>query len=443
MEKDDAKCKFGDDDDIEECPDDGVKSISHPYNCEKYILCVGGVRIKRHCAPGFHFSRKLRACTDPETANCDDRMTCPNKDDIEDIVFLPNLDDCGKYYVCWGGERIPLSCADGMHWSEQKNQCMPKDEAGCEDDDFEECPDEGVKSISHPESCEKYILCVWGSRIKRNCAPGMHFSREMRACVHPDIAECENDDVEQCPDSGIKSISHPDDCEKYILCVGGARIKRNCAPGLHFSRKLRQCTTPAIAECEDGKFTCPDEDDLNNLIFHPNTEDCSKYYVCWGGEGIPLRCGDGLHWSVEAETCLPKVIANCKFRFIERCPDEGITSVSHPDSCEKYVLCISGERIKRDCAPGFHFSRQFRMCVPPQIAGCENDEDLTPYTCPSEDNIENLVFLADKDCEKYYLCNGGMRIPFSCHKGLHWNQKRQMCMLPKDTDCDQIVETKL
>lgn len=436
MEEDEAECEFGDDDDYEECPDEGIKSISHPYNCEKYVLCVHGARIKRHCAPGLHFSRELRNCVDPDIADCHDRMTCPVKDDLDNIVFLPNLDDCGKYYVCWGGERVPLSCAEGMHWSEENEQCMPKDEAGCEIDDFEECPDEGIKHISHPDDCGKYILCVNSARIKRSCAPGLHFSRELRQCTTPDIAECDDDDMEECPDDGIKNISHPDDCGKYILCVNGARIKRSCAAGLHFSRELRQCTSPAIAECDDTKFTCPEEDDMNNLVFHPNTEDCSKYYVCWGGESIPLRCSDGLHWSTEVDNCLPINVANCEFRFIEHCPDEGIKSISHPDSCEKYVLCISGARIERDCQPGFHFSRDFRMCVPPQIAGCEDAEELTPFMCPSIDDPENLVFLPDpEDCEKHYLCHAGARVPFSCHQGLHWNREKEMCMLPKDAGC--------
>lgn len=444
MEEDEAECEFGDDDDVEECPDEGVKLISHPYNCEKFILCVMGTRIKQHCAPGLHFSREERACVDPEDANCIDRLTCPDVDDPTDIVFLPNPDDCGKYYVCWDGEKIPLSCADGLHWSVEEEQCMDEDEAGCEDDDAEECPDDGIKNISHPDDCEKYILCVFGQRVKRNCAPGLHFSRELRQCVHPDIAECDDDDIEQCPDTGIKSISHPDNCEKYILCVGGSRIKRNCAPGLHFSRELRQCTQPDVAECEDSEFTCPDEDDPGNLVFFPNTEDCSKYYVCWGGEGIPLRCGDGLHWSTEEEMCLPIADANCKFRHIEECPDDGIKNVAHPDDCEMFVMCVNGIRIKRDCAPGMHFSRRFRMCVPPAIAECEDGEDFSAYSCPSTDDPDNLVFNPDQsDCGKYYLCNGGMRVPFSCHSGLHWNRKKDMCMLPENAGCQQINQINL
>jgi hypothetical protein len=100
---------------------------------------------------------------------------------------------------------------------------MNEDDAECEfgddDDDREECPAEGIKQISHPKSCEKYILCVNGFEIERECAGDLHFSREKRMCVDPEIAGCEENDIEECPDEGVKSISHPDNCEKYVLCV--------------------------------------------------------------------------------------------------------------------------------------------------------------------------------------------------------------------------------
>lgn len=62
----------GDNDDIEKCPDDGVKLISHPDNCEKYILCIDGNKIaEMECPNGMHFSRDLRTCTDPDDAECE------------------------------------------------------------------------------------------------------------------------------------------------------------------------------------------------------------------------------------------------------------------------------------------------------------------------------------------------------------------------------------
>jgi hypothetical protein len=58
--------------DIEECPEDGIKFISHPENCEEYILCIDGDEVATlSCPDDLHFSRELRSCTDPEEAECE------------------------------------------------------------------------------------------------------------------------------------------------------------------------------------------------------------------------------------------------------------------------------------------------------------------------------------------------------------------------------------
>ncbi|CAG9806293.1 unnamed protein product [Chironomus riparius] len=66
------------------------------------------------------------------------------------------------------------------------------DEGDDDEEDIEECPEDGVKLISHPEECGKYILCMDGDEITTLVCPSdMHFSREMRVCMDPDDAECE------------------------------------------------------------------------------------------------------------------------------------------------------------------------------------------------------------------------------------------------------------
>lgn len=126
--------------------------------------------------------------------------------------------------------------------------------------------------------------------------------------------------------------------------------------GLHFSREIRNCVPEDIADCEiERVWECPDEDDMDNLVFLPNKENCQKYYLCLGGEAHPLSCAKGLHWSINEEACMEEDEAECEFEDgegIEECPDEGIKLISHPYNCEMYVLCVGGERIKRDCAPG-------------------------------------------------------------------------------------------
>lgn len=439
LDKADAECEDSGDD-YEECPESGIKSISHPSNCEKYILCVGGNPFERQCGPGLHFSRDVRACVHPDDAGCEAReLSCPEEDDLDNLKFLPNKKDCSMYYVCFGGEPFPLSCPDGLHWSVEAANCVDKAEAGCEDpDNYEECPESGIKSISHPSNCEKYILCVGGNPFPRQCGPGLHFSREHRTCVLPEDAGCEDaDEYEQCPDEGIEQIAHPDNCEKFVLCVGGVRHKRNCGPGLHFSPTLRVCVQPDVAECEVSEHKCPDTDDLGNLVFIPHEDNCSKYYLCFGGDQILLTCSEGLHWNNDEERCMLPSEAGCDDEAYEQCPEDGIEQITHPSECSMYVLCVGGTRIKRSCAPGFHFSREFRTCLPIAIADCEDEDgEEEGFVCPKEDDLNNLIFLhSEESCEQYYICHRGAQVPFRCGNGLHWSRKNENCMLPEDAGC--------
>lgn len=91
-------------------------------------------------------------------------------------------------------------------------------------------------------------------------------------------SESDNEiDTGKCPVNGVKVMRHKSECGKYILCFGGVRIVRNCAPGLHFSSELQSCTSPEFSECKEELQTeCPITNDPENLVFIPNLKDCSK-----------------------------------------------------------------------------------------------------------------------------------------------------------------------
>ena len=96
--------------------------------------------------------------------------------------------------------------------------------------------------------------------------------------VIPEIQDPESEsDNGKCPENGVKVMQHNSECGKYILCFGGVRIVRDCAPGLHWSSKLQSCTRPEFSECkEEIQRDCPKTNDSDNLVFIPDFKDCSK-----------------------------------------------------------------------------------------------------------------------------------------------------------------------
>lgn len=168
------------------------------------------------------------------------------------------------------GNQIPLRCGAGLHWSIEENRCMDPDDAECpwreEDDEIETCPEEGVKAISHPDSCEQYILCVNGFEIERNCPPGMHFSRDIRNCAHPLVANCQDNFVLPFADS--------------------------------------------TATTENGDI-CPNINSFQEMVFRPNMKDCQSYYLCAENEHVLFNCAEGYHWNYAKQKCMVAEKANC------------------------------------------------------------------------------------------------------------------------------------
>lgn len=205
------------------------------------------------------------------------------------------------------------------------------------------------------------------------------------------------DDTEECPDEGIKFISHPDNCEKYILCVDGDEVATlECPNNLHFSRNLRSCTHPFEAECEDFDFEC--DPDNTSIQFLPDVTDCNAYFVCFGGNQISMRCGAGLHWNFIQEQCMEPNDANCPWEDRDkipniainiarntlsippnlippnlippsngngqvtparRCPATGLEQIPVAGNCEEFIICFNGQEFPQTCPSGLHFCEFF------------------------------------------------------------------------------------
>lgn len=45
------------------------------------------------------------------------------------------------------------------------------------------CSGYTVERIPHPESCRKFIVCVYGMRFEKECKEGRGFLPELRKCV--------------------------------------------------------------------------------------------------------------------------------------------------------------------------------------------------------------------------------------------------------------------
>ena len=49
-----------------------------------------------------------------------------------EIFFLPDPEDCGRYYVCDASGAVSMSCPAGLWWNKEKNECDWPHETTCD-----------------------------------------------------------------------------------------------------------------------------------------------------------------------------------------------------------------------------------------------------------------------------------------------------------------------
>jgi hypothetical protein len=52
------------------CNDQGLYFLSHPKNCESYFICTNGMLVLHSCATGIHWNEQANQCDFPHKANC-------------------------------------------------------------------------------------------------------------------------------------------------------------------------------------------------------------------------------------------------------------------------------------------------------------------------------------------------------------------------------------
>ena len=53
-------------------------------------------------------------------------------DGVNDRSYIPNLEDCSKYFQCIGNEAFLISCPRGLFFNTVSNLCTSYEEANCE-----------------------------------------------------------------------------------------------------------------------------------------------------------------------------------------------------------------------------------------------------------------------------------------------------------------------
>lgn len=154
-----------------------------------------------------------------------------------------------------------------------------------------------------------------------------------------------------------------------------------------------------------------------------------------------------------------------KRKVPKKCPaiDPTNTTIhlAHETDCEKFYMCLGGEKIEQICPPRnnkgqrLHFNKRCQVCDWPGAAKCENTGDgditTTPETSiPGCNKSKEWEDCSDKKdgtllphecclCDRFYLCRDGDKIAKQCPKDKYFSMRYQGCVYKDDSDCPKEI----
>lgn len=108
------------------------------------------------------------------------------------------------------------------------------------------------QQIGDPDSCTGWTLCVNGTPMPRECAPGTRFNRDRGGCDLEENVPCATATCEQI-EAEIGLAPSPDSCTAYHYCFNRRKVMRGeCAPGLSFDTVTKGCVVIGQGTCFPG-----------------------------------------------------------------------------------------------------------------------------------------------------------------------------------------------
>lgn len=161
----------------------------------------------------------------------------------------------------------------------------------------------------------------------------------------------------------------------------------------------------------------------HSLLFVNDFASCSRYFVCINNVPHPFECPAGFHFDQASQACVfVGGAAEC-----DRCPAEGVITIGVPDSCTDYRLCINGNSMERECAPGTLFDWRSSQCARAETVSCDY------LRCP----LTGTKVVADpQSCYHYLVCVEGEELARrQCADGLRFDPELGSCSRSENVIC--------
>ncbi|XP_017059481.1 uncharacterized protein LOC108100215 [Drosophila ficusphila] len=275
--------------------------VPHPQDCNGYFSC-SRIPSLLYCDQGLYFDGKRGICDLPENTDCR-QMDVPattvepqsfDEDESEmnwwphkprpvfmavDVTsgkqvnpmekydpdhvecrhygayFLPHPRNCRLYFICAYGHLHRHQCGRGTLWNVEMSECQLSDQAVCYGETRVTEPQTNVDIIvgdTTPSSGSPVTVCyIVGSSEYSTLQQLLTDPETTQLSPVPTAPSPPRKDITTltCPSRKQSYMSHPEDCSKYYICIGGMPVVTSCPKGLFWDQKSGYCEMEKKVKC--------------------------------------------------------------------------------------------------------------------------------------------------------------------------------------------------
>lgn len=165
-------------------------------------------------------------------------------ENVSDYIFVQNIEDCSRYFVCIDGQAIAQQCRTGLYFDANRQACVATRNVCLQ------CPKNKKANLPLLKTCDKYVSCYYGNIYLRKCEDQQQFNRITGKCDAAKNVDCvDNRCSIHVLDNNVTYVTSAAKCEKYFMCQEGKMKALSCGKGLYFSTKCNCCDLKDNVEC--------------------------------------------------------------------------------------------------------------------------------------------------------------------------------------------------
>ncbi|CAF1232884.1 unnamed protein product [Adineta ricciae] len=426
----------------------GANDIRYPDRrlCNMYFTCsLSGLPEPNLCPEGYLFSDVTRDCEIASRVSCGDRLSAFFETEETKSVPPPPTTTS-----------LPPLPPRTSSPSTSSRLNAPVINATIE------CVLGADGYYEDPLYCNIYHHCIGGIDYIEPCPNQLAWNEQRKMCDWATNVNCTGKTMPVMKSKTSFCTNRPDGrypsetyCNVFHHCIGGMDNIVRCTGELQWDDVKKECGWKSSVRCGPPKKMLPNDSKYNSTFCtgkpdgsYPNEEYCNVYHVCESGSDSIRQCPNQLFWDNEQQKCEWSNKVHCSGRTLVAlsmesnlfCMEKSDGYYIDPQYCNVYHQCMADIDVKLQCPERLVFNETLKRCDWPETTNCksgnilvEDDDNNYKGFCADKPNGN---FAHERYCNRYYICQNGKDVVFTCQNNLRYSIEKNECDWAINVHCN-------